>query len=212
MDLISIVGNIATVCTVLSGLSGLPICLEYIRKGSTLNSSVLPFLAGMICTNLWLQYSVILNDSMLLTVNLITTLLQTMYVLCYFIITSNKKTTLQMFGIAIIFLFFTYIYGFHVIGKNAAINTIGFMAAFSSIAASATPLANVSQILQTKSSESLPFPIIFSTFVVTTLWFIYGMLVEDSFIQIPNIIGAILSGFQLSLIVLYPSTKAIKKE
>lgn len=212
MDLISIVGNVATVCTILSGLSGLPICWEFIQKGSTLNASILPFLAGMVCTNLWFQYSIILSDSMLMTVNVITWLLQTMYVLCYSIITSNKKTTLKMLGIAVSFLFLTYIYGFHVIGKSAAANTIGFLAAFSSIAASAAPLASVSQVLSTKSSESLPFPIIFSTFIVTALWFIYGVLVEDSFIQIPNLIGATLSGFQLCLIFLYPSTKVIKKE
>ncbi|GFY66488.1 sugar transporter SWEET1 [Trichonephila inaurata madagascariensis] len=212
MDLITIVANVAIVCTILSGLSGLPICLEFIQKGSTLNASILPFLAGMICTNLWLQYSIILSDNKLLTVNLITTLLQTMYVLCYSIITSQKKTALQMLGTAITFLFLTYVYGFHIIGKTAATNTIGFMAAFSSIAASAAPLASVSQVLSTKSSESLPAPIIFSTFIVTALWFIYGVLVEDSFIQIPNLIGAVLSGFQLSLIFIYPSRKVIKKE
>ncbi|XP_035216516.1 sugar transporter SWEET1-like isoform X2 [Stegodyphus dumicola] len=60
------------------------------------------------------------------------------------------------------------------------------------------------QVLKTKSTESLPFPIILASFIVTTLWFFYGFLKHDTFLQIPNAIGTMLSGFQLSLFAILP--------
>ncbi|GIX84333.1 sugar transporter SWEET1 [Caerostris extrusa] len=212
MDLTLIVGNIATVCTIGSAFSGLPICLEFFRKKSTANVPVLPFLAGWICTSLWLQYSLMLGDTMMQVVNWTCSILQAIYVLCYNIATTDKKNTQQMTSVAVCFLVATYAFGFHIATKATVMNIFGLMAAVSSVLASAAPLATVKTILKTKNSVSLPLPIIFSTFIVTSLWFFYGILVENSFIQVPNLISAIISVLQLILIAVYPSKKAVKED
>ncbi|GBM21318.1 hypothetical protein AVEN_149894-1 [Araneus ventricosus] len=153
-----------------------------------------------------------MNDPMMQTVNWICFILQTIYVGCFYVNTVHKKKTQQMVGTVLTFLILTYLYGFHVADISTGSNTLGFLAAIGSILASAAPLASISEVFQTKSSETLPFLIIFSTFVVTVLWFIYGILIEDSFVQVPNLMSATISGLQLGLIAVFPSKKSEEKK
>lgn len=89
----------------------------------------------------------------------------------------------------------------------------------------ASPLTKLAHVIHTKNTESLPFPIIIASFFVSLQWFIYGLLIEDKFIQvrhsnwygllvtkltifllqIPNLLGCLLSAIQLMLYVIYPS-------
>lgn len=62
-------------------------------------------------------------------------------------------------------------------------------------------------VIRAKSTESLPFPIIVASMVVSFQWFVYGCLLNDFFIQIPNFMGCILSGFQLCLFLIYPDKR-----
>lgn len=59
--------------------------------------------------------------------------------------------------------------------------------------------------MKVKSTESLPFPIIMASLVVSSQWFVYGCLINDSFIQIPNFLGCVLSAFQLCFFLIYRS-------
>lgn len=62
-------------------------------------------------------------------------------------------------------------------------------------------------VIRVKSTESLPFPIIMASMVVSCQWFAYGCLLSDQFIQIPNFMGCVLSAFQLSLFLIYSSKR-----
>ncbi|CAD7013854.1 unnamed protein product [Ceratitis capitata] len=42
------------------------------------------------------------------------------------------------------------------------------------------------------------------TFLVSVQWVIYGVIISDTFIQIPNFLGCLLSLLQLCLFVIYP--------
>lgn len=48
----------------------------------------------------------------------------------------------------------------------------------------AAPLASLMHVIKVKNSESLPFPIILSTLIVSMQWYIYGYLLSDLFIQV----------------------------
>lgn len=82
---------------------------------------------------------------------------------------------------------------------------IGLLCCVVSIVFFAAPLASLMHVIKVKSTESLPFPIILSTYIVSIQWFLYGYLLGDYFIQIPNLLGCLLSGFQLSLFYIYPA-------
>ena len=58
-----------------------------------------------------------------------------------------------------------------------------------------------------KSADSLPFPVILATFITSSQWALYGHLIDDFYIQVPNFLGSVLSAFQLALFIIYPSKK-----
>lgn len=63
-------------------------------------------------------------------------------------------------------------------------------------------------VIRAKSTESLPFPVIMASMIVSCQWFVYGCLINDQFIQVPNFMGCVLSGFQLCLFLIYPNKRS----
>ena len=85
---------------------------------------------------------------------------------------------------------------------------LGYMGAFISVLFAAAPLATVGNVIQKKTSDSLPFYLILLTNLVTLQWWMFGYLVGDNFVIYNNMFGWILSGFQLTLFVIYPSSSS----
>ena len=77
-------------------------------------------------------------------------------------------------------------------------------------------MVELKQVIQDKSTASLPFPLIFMGFVVSLAWLIYGIILNSLFMIGQNIFAVLLSGFQLSFFLIYPSTapkvKDVKKK
>lgn len=96
--------------------------------------------------------------------------------------------------------------------SNGPVNLCGLLACASSLIFIAAPLVLVADVIKSKSSEKLPFLLIVSSFFVSISWFFYGFVLKDAFIQVPNGIGTMISGVQLSLFVLYPSKTKLNKE
>ena len=72
-------------------------------------------------------------------------------------------------------------------------------------------IALLRDVIRTKSVEKLPFPFISCSFVGSSLWYFYGLLIDDSFVQVPNAIGATLAASQLVLFIIYPSKQKSRK-
>jgi len=60
----------------------------------------------------------------------------------------------------------------------------GLAASTSGVIFCASPLASILDVFESKTVDKLPFLLIFSSFLVSTLWFMYGFLKEDYFIQV----------------------------
>ncbi|XP_076328172.1 sugar transporter SWEET1-like isoform X2 [Tachypleus tridentatus] len=206
MDFKTILRNAATVCTVASFCSGMFVCQNIWKKRSTVDISPFPFLTGVLCGVLWLRYGLFIRDSAVIVVNVIGLTFQTIYVLWYYIFTLNRQTLhKQLLGVAVILLGLFYYLVYITKGKDEATFASGLMASGASLAFCAAPLSSMAEVLKTQSVKMLPFPIILTTFVMTSLWFLYGFMLNDKFIQVPNLIGAMLAGFQLFLFIIYPS-------
>lgn len=81
----------------------------------------------------------------------------------------------------------------------------GYLCCLVTVVFFAAPCCMLLQVFRMKSTEMLPFPLILTSFCVSVQWFIFGILINDSFLQIPNFLGALLSGTQLLLFLIYPS-------
>lgn len=203
--MLDVVAWSALICTIVQFLSGVLICVQIKTKASTNEISAVPFLAGIVSCSLWLKYGILQYDNTLITVNSIGLLLQIAYTMFYYWNTVNKTIIhRQLVTIsAILFPILIYLKYFVVDIVDASTHA-GFLACCAGVLFCASPLGGMITVIKTKSTECLPFPLILSTFIVTVLWFIYGVLLHDFFIQVPNFFGGCIAGVQLLLFVWYP--------
>ena len=90
-------------------------------------------------------------------------------------------------------------------------HVLGLIAASLAVAFFGAPLASLAQVMKTKSSEVLPFPLILASFFVSAQWYLYGVIISDSFVKVPNFLGCCLSSFQLLLFLVYPANGSSRK-
>uniref|UniRef100_T1JAX8 Sugar transporter SWEET n=1 Tax=Strigamia maritima TaxID=126957 RepID=T1JAX8_STRMM len=202
----------ATIATILTFFSGIGICLTIKRKRDTTEVSAFPFLAGVINCSLWLKYGILQRDRTLMTVNSVGLFLQIIYAVFYYWYSSNKSYIKKMFLVTALILFPILLYlKYFATDLIVATQTSGLVACCASIIFCASPLAGLAVVCKTKNAESLPFTLILMTLVMSLLWFLYGVLHDDYFIQVPNVLGACLAAFQLFLFYIFPrhpTTKA----
>ncbi len=121
----------------------------------------------------------------------------------------NQKPLTKQIGLLLTFLVMAYIMAET---RDDPLTLTGSLACISSLVFCGAPLVSVSDVIRTKSTEKLPFLLILSSFLVTIMWFSYGFILRDAFIQVPNGIGAIISGVQLCLFAIYPNKPKSRKD
>lgn len=75
-----------------------------------------------------------------------------------------------------------------------------------------SPLLELPTIIKRKSTEGLPFPIIFMGTLVSFGWLTYGITLNNDFMIIQNLVCTAMSVVQLSLFAIYPSTPVAVKD
>lgn len=73
------------------------------------------------------------------------------------------------------------------------------------------PMIGLKDVIRERSTASLPFPLIFMGFIVSLAWFVYGIILNSMFVILQNLIAVLLSGFQLSFFLIYPSKSNVTK-
>lgn len=196
----------ASISTILQFLAGTIVCHKIVQKKSTGDISGLPFVCGFLSTSLWLRYGFLIEEPSLILVNTIGATLHFSYAVVFYMYSIKKSTILRQFFSSLIALLLIIAYSSYESNKDYGIKYVGFLCCCTTILFFAAPLTSLLHVIKVKSAESLPFPIIFMAFIVSTQWFVYGILLYDKFIQIPNFLGCVLSAFQLSLFCIYPTT------
>ncbi|GFS53121.1 sugar transporter SWEET1 [Trichonephila inaurata madagascariensis] len=207
MDLKSIVGKAATVCTIAVFLAGTEICRRIWHKKSTCDISALPFLCGLMSCSIWLRYGLLIDDSALIVVNATGSTLQILYLMWYAKFNTSKGTYYKQLAIAISIIGFLYYYTTYYAEGEEARYVAGISACTAGVLFMGSPLSAMAHVLKTKNVDTLPFPMILSTFIMATLWLCYGVLTNDLFVQVPNFLGALLALSQLFLFAIYSHKK-----
>ena len=201
----------ATITTIIQLLSGVTVCRKYIINGSTGETSSAPFVLGALNAFCWLKYGLLIGDLQVIVVNTAGTILMSSYTICFCCYSSRRSGIKKQILIALLFAikvelfilygkFLEYSTEKYICGIIASALTIGFFA---------SPLATIVNVVQTKSTSTLPFYMILANLFVTVQWWLYGLILDDYFIEIPNFLGMCLSAIQLSLFVIFPGRKII---
>ncbi|KAK7060073.1 hypothetical protein SK128_024248 [Halocaridina rubra] len=210
-DYKDLVATVATIVTIVQFLSGIEICFKIAKQGTTGDISGFPFVGGVFSTTMWLTYGWILKDSSMTVTNGVGLFLQVTYLLTYirYCIApgswySVRRQMAVLFSVAGVVLYFAFLSDMAMDMLNYR---VGLVCCMASIIFCASPLASLTEVFKTQSTECLPFPLILATCLVTGLWWLYGIIIANSFVQFPNLIGCALSGFQLLLFIVYPSKR-----
>lgn len=81
---------------------------------------------------------------------------------------------------------------------------VGILVNFNLVFFYAAPLQSISNVVRTKSSDSIHVQSVLMNIVNTTFWVIYGMAKKDLIIIIPNALGLLLGLAQASVCLVYP--------
>nr|CAD7592944.1 unnamed protein product [Timema genevievae] len=181
------------------------ICQKFVQKGTTGETSGLSFVSAFLSCSLWLRYGFFIRDNSLILVNTFGASLQLAYVITYYLYCVKKSLVCRQMFTACTVLVVTLAYSEYETDLLVAKYRVGLLCCLVTIIFFAAPLTMLAHVIRVKSAETLPFSLILATFVVSAQWFLYGFLLNDFFIQVPNALGTALSGFQLSLFVIYRS-------
>ncbi|XP_053559397.1 sugar transporter SWEET1 [Bombina bombina] len=174
-----------------SGLSDLRFMVS---KKSVDNIQFLPFLTTGLNNLGWLYYGYLKVDVTLIIVNSIGASLQTLYIIAYIFYTVEKRYFVYqvLISLAVLFLGYSYFY-FQIDDYEIRLNQLGLFCSVFTISMYLSPLADLAQIIRTKSTKCLSFPLTVATFLTSTSWVLYGWQLNDLYIMVPNLPGIVTS-------------------
>ncbi|XP_075237337.1 sugar transporter SWEET1 [Lycorma delicatula] len=199
-----IVASVAGITTIAQFFSPVFICKDIVQKGSTKDIDPMPFIGGMVMSVLMLQHGLILNDPAMIPVNIFGFVLNFIYFLVYYSY-SNERDSLHgkvSKGVALVAVLLGYVRWEY--EENVEFR-FGIIVTMLMLALVGAPLLHLGEIIKTKSTAGLPFPLILSGTVVTFLWLLYGIIIKNIFIQVQNVVAFTLCATQLALFAIYPS-------
>ncbi|XP_055684459.1 sugar transporter SWEET1 [Lutzomyia longipalpis] len=201
-----IVSAAAGICTVAQFFSGAFVCNDIRKAGSAEKFPFLPFIGGMVFSVLGLQYGVILRDETMIPVNLFGLALNIVYV-CFFYLYTPPHLKNRIWGqMGIGGAFSAAVVAYVQWEDEDKVETrFGLILTALMVYMISAPLFDLGTIVRNKSVEGLPFPIIFSGTVVSFLWLLHGLIINNTIVVFQNLFFFVLSAFQLSLFAIYPS-------
>ena len=201
MDFDSILGALASLAAVATYAGSLLDALAWRAEGSTGSRSPLPYAMLLVNAAGWLAYGLLAGLPAVVIPNALGLFLASLLCASF---ASLSPSALPMFGAAGLY---AALVGLAAFSGLASPEALGTLCSGVAIAMFASPLATLRLVLQTRSAESLPAPMILLGLVCTSLWTLYGLRLGNPFMYGPNGIAMVLGLAQLALLITFPSNK-----
>ncbi|KAM4014449.1 sugar transporter SWEET1 [Anomaloglossus baeobatrachus] len=185
-----------------SGLSDLRVMIS---RRSVDNIQFLPFLTTDVNNLGWLYYGLLKEDWTLITVNSIGASLQSLYIVAFIVYTAEKRYPLYqvLLSLGVLVLGYMYFY-LWVQDVDSRLSQLGLFCSVFTISMYLSPIVDLAQIIRTKSTKCLSFPLTVTTLLTSTSWVLYGLQHRDPYIMVPNFPGIVTSILRLWLFWKYP--------
>nr|UJT76402.1 bidirectional sugar transporter SWEET12 [Hemerocallis fulva] len=204
---VGLLGNITSFLVVIAPV---PTFYRICKKKSTESFQSIPYAVAVFSATLWLYYAALTSDLLLLTINTAAVFIEASYLAIYLIYASKKA---RAFTMKLIFLLDVGFYGSLVLltllflqGKKR-INLVGMICAAFAVSVFVAPLSIIKLVIRTKSVEYMPFTLSFFLTLSALAWFCYGLLLKDSYIALPNVVGFLFGMVQMILYFIYMNSK-----
>ncbi|KAE8750574.1 hypothetical protein FOCC_FOCC002554 [Frankliniella occidentalis] len=197
----------ASLSTVLLFMTGMFTANKILKRKTVGDDSYAPFITGLLSCSLWLRYGTLIEDPTITLVNTVGAFLHFSYLSIYIFHSKSKVGIIKQLTPALLCLLMVLFYTYYLEDNiDVAKFYVGLIASAVTIAFFAAPMTKLMHVIRYRSVECLPFPMIAASFLVSAQWLLYGFILNDPFITVPNSLGCFLSFVQLMLFYIYPST------
>ncbi|KAK4436630.1 Bidirectional sugar transporter NEC1 [Sesamum alatum] len=200
-------GLLGNLVSFLVFLAPMPTFYTIWKKKSSDGFQSIPYSVAFLSASLLLYYAFLkTNAYMIVSINGIGCVIETIYLLMYIIYAPKKAKvfTIKLIaifnvgGIGLVMLVSLLAYK----GSNR-VSMVGWVCAIFNLAVFASPLSIMRQVIRTKSVEFMPFTLSFFLTLCATMWFFYGFFVKDYYIALPNVLGFLFGIAQMILYFIY---------
>ncbi|XP_015689892.2 bidirectional sugar transporter SWEET12-like [Oryza brachyantha] len=204
---VGIVGNILSFLVILAPV---PTFYRVYRKKSTESFRSAPYAAALLSATLWLYYALLTSDLLLLSINSLGCLVESLY-LTIFLLYAPKKS--MVFTVKLVCAMNLGLFGAMVavlqlcVKGERRVTLAGGIGASFALAVFVAPLTIIRQVMRTKSVEFMPFWLSFFLTLSAVVWFLYGLLIKDFFVATPNVLGLLFGVAQMVLYVVYKNPR-----
>jgi len=183
------------------GGSGFAVAKDIVKRGSTAEYSPFPYLVQVLNCELWVIYALAnwSSGTMFwpLTVNGVGLTITTIVFTIFFTYASSELRKSLSWKVAPLFL--VACVGAYVISANNSLLTAasGRACLIFNVIMYLGPLAGIRDAIATRSTEFLPLSLGLTTIVSASLWFTFGLGIQNSNIWFPNACGIVFGAVQV---------------
>ncbi|CAI5732155.1 unnamed protein product [Hyaloperonospora brassicae] len=208
--IVVLVRILATLTACLLFASLLPAIRVVHRQQSTASMpSALPILSMVANCVSWGLYGLLIHDYVpLVATNAVGQVLSLFYLVVYYYYETNKcRLSLEILAMTIV-LALLVLFPFVAAHEGMSAESVEAIIGSFSVAVSAvmfgSPLILVKKVVQERNTDYLPLTMISAGAVTCVLWLLYGLLLGDAFVIVPNAANFFISVVQLVLFCIYP--------
>ncbi|XP_030542172.1 bidirectional sugar transporter SWEET12-like [Rhodamnia argentea] len=189
-------------------LAPVPTFYRVCKRKSTEGFQSVPYVVSLFSAMLWIYYASLKSESnnfLLITVNLVGCVIETIYVALYLAYAPKKA---RIFTLKLMVMsfggFFSILLLSHFLTKGSTrVQLLGWLCVGFSIIVFASPLSVMRIVISTKSVEFMPFTLSFFLTLSAVTWLLYGLFLKDIHVAVPNVLGFILGVLQMGLYLTY---------
>lgn len=213
MEFINVMEALTVVVTLMMFSTGIIPCRQMYNTKSTKNVPYHMFLMGSLgCLGMF-HYGLLLGNGILIFLNGVGAILQTVYTFLYLSIVRSKETPLILLLMAILYEVALYTYIFTYLEHNAErADTLGTCSSLLTLCLMILPAFEVIDNIRNKNANGMPAVMLIGGIICSTCWLTYGLMLNDPNIYTPNIPGIFISAVKLYMIFLYGDEKQDKKD
>uniref|UniRef100_A0A453Q0X4 Bidirectional sugar transporter SWEET n=1 Tax=Aegilops tauschii subsp. strangulata TaxID=200361 RepID=A0A453Q0X4_AEGTS len=200
-------GLLGNIISFTSLLAPIPTFYRIFKSKSTEGFQSVPYVVALFSAMLWIFYALVkTGEGLLISINAAGCVIETVYIVMYLVYAPRKAkiftakivVLLNVAGFGLILLL--TLFAFH--GETRVIS-LGWICVGFSVCVFVAPLSIIGRVIKTKSVEYMPFSLSLTLTLSAVVWFLYGLLIKDKYVALPNILGFTFGMIQMVLYMFY---------